>query len=94
MESSQHRRRKIPHKPKNSNASKTERADEELYLLKNLINELEKVVYSNNIPVHGIHELHCLLLLYMFLVLRRYIEDLVDLARETHECGVLIYVCN
>ena len=29
----------------NSDASETERADEELYLLKNLIDELEKVVY-------------------------------------------------
>ena len=33
----------------NSNASETERADEELYLWKQLIDELEKVVYSKNI---------------------------------------------
>ena len=33
----------------NSNASQTERADEELYLLKNLIDELEKVGYFKNI---------------------------------------------
>ena len=33
----------------NSNASETERADEELYLWKQLIDELDKVVYSKNI---------------------------------------------
>ena len=36
----------------NSNASETERADEELYLWKQLIDELEKVIYSKN--VYGI----------------------------------------
>ena len=32
----------------NSDASETERADEELYLWKQLIDELEKVIYSKN----------------------------------------------